>query len=254
MNIVSWNINGLRAIIKKNFFKDLTTLNPDILCIQETKAHDDLVIKELSLLTNYYIYVNSAEKKGYSGTAILSKSKPISVKNNMGINLHDHEGRVICLEYQDFYLVNVYVPNSGQRLERLEYRKKWDSDFLSYLKNLENTKPLIIAGDFNVAHKSIDLKNDKANYNKTAGFTQIEIDGMSAMINAGFVDVFRYLHPTQIAYTYWSYRFNARERNIGWRIDYFLTSSILKNNIRTSNVLSDYYGSDHCPINIEIYL
>ena len=254
MNIVSWNINGLRAIVKKNFFKDLKKLNPDILCLQETKAQDDLVIKELSLLNNYYIYVNSANKKGYSGTATLSKSKPISVQNDMGIDTHDYEGRVICLEYPNFYLVNVYVPNSGQQLERLDYRKKWDSDFLNYLTNLKKTKPLIIAGDFNVAHKPIDLKNDKANYNKTAGYTQIEIDGMSSMINAGFVDVFRHLHPNQIAYTYWSYRFKARERNIGWRIDYFLISSMLKNNIKTTSILSDYYGSDHCPIHLEINL
>ncbi|MFH6769050.1 exodeoxyribonuclease III [Gaetbulibacter aquiaggeris] len=254
MNIVSWNINGLRAIVKKNFFKDIKKLNPDILCLQETKAQDDQVIKELSLLNNYYIYVNSADKKGYSGTATLSKSKPISVQNDIGIDEHDYEGRVICLEYLNFYLVNVYVPNSGQQLERLDYRKKWDSDFLNYLKNLKNTKPLIVTGDFNVAHKPIDLKNDKANYNKTAGYTQIEIDGMSAMINAGFVDVFRDLHPNQIAYTYWSYRFKARERNIGWRIDYFLISSMLKNNIKTTSILSDYYGSDHCPIHLEINL
>ena len=254
MNIVSWNINGLRAIVKKNFFKDLKKLNPDILCLQETKAQDDLVIKELSLLNNYYIYVNSANKKGYSGTATLSKSKPISAQNDIGIDAHDYEGRVICLEYPNFYLVNVYVPNSGQQLERLDYRKKWDSDFLNYLKNLKNTKPLIVTGDFNVAHKPIDLKNDKANYNKTAGYTQIEIDGMSAMINAGFVDVFRHLHPNQIIYTYWSYRFKARERNIGWRIDYFLISSKLKNNIKTTSILSDYYGSDHCPIHLEINL
>ncbi|HEY5687453.1 MAG TPA: exodeoxyribonuclease III [Yeosuana sp.] len=254
MNMVSWNINGLRAIVKKNFYKDIKKLNPDILCLQETKAQDDLVIKELSLLNNYYIYVNSAEKKGYSGTATLSKSKPISVQNDIGLDAHDYEGRVICLEYPNFYLVNVYVPNSGQQLERLDYRKKWDSDFLNYLTNLKKTKPLIIAGDFNVAHRPIDLKNDKANYNKTAGYTQIEIDGMSAMINAGFVDVFRHLHPNQIAYTYWSYRFKARERNIGWRIDYFLISSMLKNNIKTTSILSDYYGSDHCPIHLEINL
>ena len=254
MNIISWNINGLRAIVKKNFFKDIKKLNPDILCLQETKAQDDQVIKELSLLNNYYIYVNSANKKGYSGTATLSKSKPISVQNDIGMDEHDYEGRVICLEYPNFYLVNVYVPNSGQQLERLDYRKKWDSDFLNYLTNLKKTKPLIIAGDFNVAHKPIDLKNDKANYNKTAGYTQIEIDGMSSMINAGFVDVFRHLHPNQIAYTYWSYRFKARERNIGWRIDYFLISSMLKNNIKTTSILSDYYGSDHCPIHLEINL
>lgn len=254
MNIISWNVNGLRAIVKKNFFEDLKTMDPDILCIQETKAQGDEVNNSLSKLSNYNIYVNSAEKKGYSGTSILSKIEPITIVNDMGIDEHDKEGRVICAEYQAFYLVNVYVPNSGQQLDRLDYRKKWNVDFLNYLKNLETKKPVIIAGDFNVAHQPIDLKNDKANYNKTAGYTQIEIDGMSTLIHSGFIDVFRYLYPNEIAYTYWSYRFRARERNIGWRIDYFLISNTLRNKVKSSNILSQYYGSDHCPINLEVNL
>tara|TARA_R110000868_G_scaffold379035_1_gene644698 strand:+ start:55 stop:819 length:765 start_codon:yes stop_codon:yes gene_type:complete len=252
MNIISWNVNGLRAIVKKNFFEDLKIMDPDILCIQETKAQDEDVNKTLSQLSNYNIYVNSAERKGYSGTSILSKTKPISIVNDMGIEENDQEGRVICAEYQGFYLVNVYVPNSGQQLERLDYRKKWDADFLNYLKNLEKKKPVIIAGDFNVAHQPMDLKNDKANYNKTAGYTQIEIDGMDNFLKSGFIDTFRKFHPNKVEYTYWSYRFKARERNTGWRIDYFLISKGIIDKVKTIHILSDYYGSDHCPIGLDI--
>jgi exodeoxyribonuclease-3 len=170
----------------------------------------------------------------------------------MGVKEHDLEGRLICAEFASFYLVNVYVPNSGQKLERLSYRKKWDQDFLSYLKNLEKKKPVIACGDFNVAHHPIDLKNDKSNYNKTAGYTQIEIDGMDNLLKSGFVDMFRLLHPNEIAYTYWSYRFKARERNTGWRIDYFLISKSLVNKVKSVKILPKFYGSDHCPISMEI--
>ncbi|MBT8312933.1 MAG: exodeoxyribonuclease III [Maribacter sp.] len=252
MNIISWNVNGIRAIVKKDFFESIQNLNPDILCLQETKAQDDEVEKALSQPNSYYNHFNSAEKKGYSGTALLSKKKPITIINDMEVPEHDLEGRIQCAEYPEFYLVNVYAPNSGQQLERLQYRKKWDSDFLAYLKNLEKNKPVIVCGDFNVAHTSIDLKNDKANYNKTAGYTQIEIDGMDNFVNSGFVDSYRYLHPDEVAYTYWSYRFKARERNTGWRIDYFLVSSKLVDNIKSVNIFSDVYGSDHCPIGLEI--
>jgi exodeoxyribonuclease-3 len=252
MKLISWNVNGLRAIVKKDFFTDIKKMDPDILCLQETKAQDYEVTKALSQLSNYHSYVNSANKKGYSGTVILSKNKPISIFNDMGITKHDKEGRVICAEYSNFYLVNVYVPNSGQQLERLDYRKQWDTDFLHYLQHLEKEKPLIVAGDFNVAHQPIDLKNDIANYNKTAGYTQVEIDGMNNLINAGFIDSFRNLHPNEVAYTYWSYRFKARERNTGWRIDYFLISKSLADKIETVEIFSEYYGSDHCPIGLEI--
>ncbi|GAA4946213.1 exodeoxyribonuclease III [Algibacter agarivorans] len=254
MTIISWNVNGIRAIVKKDFFEDIKKMNPDIICFQETKAQDKEVELAIARLTNYNLYVNSATKKGYSGTVLLSKTKPIKITNDMGIDQHDHEGRVICAEYPNFYLVNVYVPNSGQQLERLDYRKKWDTDFLNYLKNLEEIKPVIIAGDFNVAHQPIDLKNDKANYNKTAGYTQIEIDGMTNIINAGFVDAFRYLHPNKIAYSYWSYRFKARERNTGWRIDYFLVSKSFVGKVKSVTIHTEYYGSDHCPIGLEILL
>lgn len=252
MKIVSWNINGIRAIVKKDFFEDVSKIDPDIICLQETKAQDAEVEKALADMAEYHQYFNSAERKGYSGTAILSKTKPLSITNNMGVAEHDTEGRVQCAEFEDFYLVNVYVPNSGQKLERLDYRKGWDADFRNYLKNLENTKPVILCGDLNVAHRAIDLKNDKTNYNKTAGYTQIEIDGMDNLINAGFVDSFRYFHPDEVAYTFWSYRFKSRERNTGWRIDYFLISNSLVEKIKKVEILSEYYGSDHCPIQLEI--
>lgn len=254
MKIISWNINGVRAITKKDFFEDISKLNPDVLCLQETKAQDSEVEEALVQMSNYHQYYNSAERKGYSGVAILSKEKPMSITYDMGVAEHDTEGRVICAEYDDFYLINVYVPNSGQKLERLDYRKKWDADFRSYLKNLEKTKPIILCGDLNVAHQAIDLKNDKANYNKTAGYTQIEIDGMDNLLAAGLVDSFRHFHPDTVAYTYWSYRFKSRERNTGWRIDYFLISNPLVNNIKKVEILSEYFGSDHCPIQLDIEL
>ena len=254
MNIISWNVNGIRAIVKKDFFESINRLDPDILCLQETKAQDQEVEKALSQLNTYHNHFNSADKKGYSGTALLSKTKPIALTDDMSVAEHDSEGRIQCAEFPDFYLINVYVPNSGQQLDRLDYRKKWDADFLSYLKNLEKTKPVIVCGDLNVAHTPIDLKNDKANYNKTAGYTQIEIDGMDNFINAGFVDSFRYLHPDEVAYTYWSYRFKARERNTGWRIDYFLVSSKLVDKIKSVKIFSDVYDSDHCPLGLEIDL
>lgn len=254
MNIISWNVNGIRAIVKKDFFETIKKLNPDVLCLQETKAQDHEVQKALTQLNTFHNHYNSAIKKGYSGTALLSKIKPLSVAEDMNVAEHDLEGRIQCAEYLKFFLVNVYVPNSGQQLDRLDYRKKWDADFLDYLKNLEKTKPVIVCGDLNVAHTAIDLKNDKANYNKTAGYTQIEIDGMDNFINAGFVDVFRKLHPEEVAYTYWSYRFKARERNTGWRIDYFLVSPGLMDKVGSFKIYSEVLGSDHCPIGIEIEL
>lgn len=252
MKIVSWNINGIRAIVKKDFFEDIAKMDPDILCLQETKAQDTEVEKALSSMTEYHQYYNSAERKGYSGVAILSKTKPIAITYDMGVEAHDQEGRVQCAEFEDFYLVNVYVPNSGQKLVRLDYRKKWDEDFRIYLKNLKKTKPVILCGDLNVAHQAIDLKNDKTNYNKTAGYTQVEIDGMDNLLDIGLVDSFRYFHPETIAYTFWSYRFKSRERNTGWRIDYFLVSNSLVEKINKVEILTEYFGSDHCPIQLEI--
>ncbi|MFA7615227.1 MAG: exodeoxyribonuclease III [Weeksellaceae bacterium] len=251
MNIISWNVNGIRAVTKKDFFDDVAKMNPDILCLQETKAQPDEVEEALKDLQDYpYHYYNSAERKGYSGTAILSKIKPVSVTNDIGISEHDTEGRVICAEFEVFYLVNTYVPNSGNGLVRLDYREKWDEDFRNYLKNLAQTKPVILCGDLNVAHQAIDLKNDKSNYNKTAGYTQIEIDGMSRLLDSGFVDSFRHFYPDKEVYSYWSYRFNSRAKNTGWRIDYFIVSESLIDKVKESNILGEYYGSDHCPVEL----
>lgn len=229
-------------------------MDPDILCLQETKAQPEQVEEAIKEIKNYSKYYNSADKKGYSSTAILSKIEPISITNDMGVPEHDKEGRVICAEYKDFYLVTVYVPNSGQGLKRLDYRQQWDVDFTAYLKNLEKTKPVIVCGDLNVAHTSIDLKNDKSNYNKSAGYTQVEIDGFQALLDAGFVDTFRLLHPEEVKYTYWSYRFNARKNNSGWRIDYFLVSQVLADKVKSAEIHNEYFGSDHCPVSIEVEL
>lgn len=252
MKIISWNINGVRSITKKDFFEDISIMNPDVLCLQETKAQDREVEKALAKLNSYHQYYNSAEKKGYSGVAILSKKEPVAITYDMGIAEHDTEGRILCAEFDDFYLVNVYVPNSGEKLVRLDYRQKWDTDFKQYLQKLKDTKPVILCGDLNVAHQAIDLKNDKANYNKVAGYTQIEIDGIDNLLDTGFVDSFRHFHPDEVAYTFWSYRFRARERNSGWRLDYFLVSDSLLDKINKVEILSEYYGSDHCPIQLEI--
>ncbi len=252
MKIISWNVNGIRAIVKKDFLEDIKTLDPDILCLQETKAQPDEVEKAIENLEGYHQYYNSATKKGYSSTAILTKVKPIKVTNDMGIPEHDNEGRVICAEFENFHLVTVYVPNAGAGLKRLDYRQQWDIDFKQYLVELEKTKPIVVCGDLNVAHTAIDLKNDKSNYNKTAGYTQIEIDGLQAMLDTGLIDSFRYKNPNIVKYSYWSYRFNARKNNSGWRIDYFLVSEKLKDKILSAEILNEYFGSDHCPVLLEI--
>lgn len=254
MNIISWNVNGLRAIVKKNFFDALKELEWDVLCLQETKAQDGEVIHAVEPLSGYHYSVNSAERKGYSGTAIISKEEPIETTFDIGIPEHDQEGRVICSEFQHYYVINVYVPNSGRDLVRLDYRKNWDTDFLNYLKAKEKTKPVIVCGDFNVSHQPIDLKNPKSNYNKTAGYTQTEIDGMTNLIDAGFIDVFRKLYPEKVAYTYWSYRFNARAKDVGWRLDYFLVSSSLMKNVSDLKIYKSIEGSDHCPVQLQLTL
>lgn len=252
MKLVSWNLNGIRAVAKKGLNDIINNIDADVICFQETKAQDDQVLEALEGLKGYYIYSNSAVKKGYSGTAILSKSKPISIKNDIGIEEHDLEGRVICAEYESFFIVTVYVPNSGSGLKKLDYRQGWDLAFANYLQELEKTKPVIVCGDLNVAHQSIDLKNDKSNYNKTAGYTQTEIDGLQNILNQGFVDTFRDLHPEVEKYSWWSYRMNAREKNVGWRIDYFLVSQVLSKNIQKAEIHNDIFGSDHCPVSIEL--
>ena len=253
MKLISWNVNGIRAVAKKDFFEDFKKMAPDVLCLQETKAQDDQVAETLAPIEGYHIYSNSAEKKGYSGTAIISKTKPISVTKDMGIAEHDTEGRVLCAEYEIFYLVTVYVPNSGSELKRLDYRQQWDLDFFNYLKKLEEIKPVIVCGDMNVAHKPIDLKHPKPNYNKNAGYMQEEIDGMDRFTQGGLVDSFRHFYPDKIdQYSWWSYRAGARAKNVGWRIDYFLVSESFIPSVKSASILSEVMGSDHCPVEIVI--
>jgi exodeoxyribonuclease-3 len=251
MRIISFNVNGIRAITKKDFFQDFKNLDADIFCLQETKAQDNQVVETLAPIEGYHIYSNSAVKKGYSGTAVLSKVKPLSVQHDIGIEEHDQEGRVLCLEYEHFYLVNVYVPNSGNDLKRLSYRQEWDLAFFDYLKNLEKTKPVVVCGDFNVAHRAIDLARPKANYNKSAGYMQEEIDGMDRFTQGGLVDTWRHFNPDKTeVYSWWSYRAGARPRNIGWRIDYFLVSESFLPQVESANILNDVFGSDHCPVEV----
>lgn len=247
--LVSWNVNGIRAAVKKGFLTSLDELAPDIICLQETKAQDDQVIEALGDIP-YHVYVNSAVKKGYSGTAILSKTEAISVSKGIGIEEHDQEGRVITVEFDEYYFVGVYVPNSSTGLKRLPYRQTWDEAFKAYLKGLEEKKPVIVCGDFNVAHQEIDIARPKSNYNKTAGYTQQEIDGMTNFIESGLIDTFRTLHPEEVAYSWWSYRAGAREKNIGWRIDYFLVSEAIMPKVSESAIHPTYMESDHCPISI----
>ncbi|RJE71565.1 exodeoxyribonuclease III [Reichenbachiella sp. MSK19-1] len=250
--IVSWNVNGIRAAIKKGFHQSIDTMAADIICLQETKAQDDQILEALGEIP-YHVYSNSAIKKGYSGTSILSKKEPISVSRGFGIDIHDQEGRILTLEYDNYYLTNVYVPNSKNDLSRLDYRKGWDADFRDYLKNLEKNKPVIVCGDFNVAHKDVDLARPKANYNKSAGFTQTEIDGMDNFVGAGLIDSFRHLYPDTVdAYTWWSYRGGARERNVGWRIDYFLLSESMLPQLAAAEIHPSYMESDHCPVSITL--
>ena len=252
IKILSWNVNGIRAQVTKDFYGTVKNLNPDILCIQETKAQYENMPDLTGQLPQYEMYLNAAVQKGYAGTAILSKIKPVYHTRDIGMEKHDQEGRVITLEYDSFYLVNVYVPNSGQELKRLEYRKEWDEEFLNYLKKLDLQKPVILTGDLNVAHEPIDLARPKENYNKVAGFTQIEIDGFNNFVSAGFTDTFRRLYKDKVQYTYWSQRFRAREKNLGWRIDYFLVSHRLVEHIKDSFILDQVMGSDHCPVGIEL--
>jgi exodeoxyribonuclease-3 len=255
MKIVSWNVNGLRAIAKKTFFNDLQLLGPDILCMQEIKAQENHVTETLVSLNGYHIYSNSATRPGYSGTAVISKIKPLNVTRGINVTEHDTEGRVLCLEFERFFLVNVYVPNSGSELKRLGYRQEWDKAFFDYLKNLEKTKPVIMCGDLNVAHKPVDLARPKANYNKTAGYMQEEIDGMDRLTEGGLADTFRRLYPDLTErYSWWSYRAGARSKNIGWRIDYFLVSESFLPSVINAFILEEITGSDHCPVAIELQL
>ncbi|MCI8598545.1 MAG: exodeoxyribonuclease III [Lachnospiraceae bacterium] len=247
MKLISWNVNGLRACVGKNFIEDFKKLDADIFCIQETKLQEGQI--ELDL-PGYFQYWNYADKKGYSGTAIFTKKEPLSVSYGIGVEEHDHEGRVITLEFPDFYLVTVYTPNSQDGLARLSYRMKWEDDFLSYIKSLDEKKPVIYCGDLNVAHKEIDLKNPKTN-RKNAGFTDEEREKISHVLESGFLDTFRHFYPdTEGIYSWWSYRFKAREKNAGWRIDYFIVSERMTDRLLDARIHTDIFGSDHCPIEL----
>lgn len=249
MKFVSWNVNGIRACVQKGFLEFFKEANADIFCIQESKMQAGQLDLELE---GYHQYWNYAEKKGYSGTAIFTKQEPISVRYGIGVEEHDKEGRVITLEFGDFYFITVYTPNSQNELARLPYRMQWETDFLAYLKKLEETKPVIFCGDLNVAHQEIDLKNPKTN-RKNAGFTDEERQKFTELLESGFVDTFRYFYPdVENIYSWWSYRFSARAKNAGWRIDYFVVSECLKERLTDAKILTEIMGSDHCPVVLEL--
>ena len=252
MKLISWNVNGLRAVINKGFKEFFKEIDADIFCIQETKMQEAQLDENiLEIFEGYNAYWNSAEKKGYSGTAIFTKQKPLNVTYGIGKEEHDKEGRVITLEFEKFYMVNIYTPNSKRELERLDYRQLWEDEIRAYLLKLKENKPVVMCGDLNVAHEEIDLKNPKTN-RKNAGFTDEERAKMTELLNAGFVDTYRYKYPeVEGKYSWWSYRFKAREKNAGWRIDYFIVSECLKDRISDAKILTDVMGSDHCPIELD---
>lgn len=249
MKLISWNVNGIRACVNKGFKEFFEKINADIFCIQETKCQPEQIELEFD---GYYAYWNSAEKKGYSGTAIFTKQKPIYVTYGIGIDEHDKEGRVITLEFKDFYMVNIYTPNAKRGLERLDYRQIWEDEIRKYLLKLNQEKPVIMCGDLNVAHKEIDLKNPKSNRGN-AGFTDEEREQMTALLSAGFIDTFRYIYPDKTdSYSWWSYMGKAREKNVGWRIDYFIVSKDIKDKIEDAMIYPEIMGSDHCPVGLII--
>ena len=248
MKFISWNVNGLRACVGKDFENQFKELDADFFCLQETKMQEGQLDLQFE---GYESYWNYAEKKGYSGTAIYTKHKPLNVSYGMGVEEHDHEGRIITLEYDQFYLVTCYTPNSQTELKRLDYRMTWEDDFRKFLKSLDAKKPVVICGDLNVAHEEIDIKNPKTN-RRNAGFTDEEREKMTILLNDGFTDSFRYLHPDEVTYSWWSYRFKAREKNAGWRIDYFLVSNRIKEQITEAKIHTEIMGSDHCPVEVDL--
>ena len=253
MKLVSWNVNGLRAVVTKGFEKFFRDINADIFCVQETKMQEDQIDDKInSIFKGYNCYWNSAEKKGYSGTAIFTKMQPLNITYGIGIEEHDKEGRVITLEFEKFYLVDCYTPNSKRELERLDYRMIWEDEFRKYLLTLNSKKPVVMCGDLNVAHNEIDLKNPKTN-RRNAGFTDEERGKMTELLNSGFTDTFRYLYPDKTdMYSWWSYMFKAREKNVGWRIDYFIVSKSIEDKIKESYIFSEVMGSDHCPVGLDL--
>lgn len=251
MKLISFNVNGIRAAVKKGLHDAMAEMDADVICFQETKANDQQVAEAL-FGTGYHVVSNSAQKAGYSGTAIACKTEPLATFKNMGIAQHDQEGRLIGAEFEKFYLVNCYVPNSKNDLSRLDYRHQWDKDLRAYLLNLQQTKPVVFCGDLNVCHRPIDIARPEANYNKSAGYTQVEIDGLDALQNEGFIDTFRYLYPDKVKYSWWSFRAGARARNIGWRLDYFLISGALQPRLKDAFILNAVMGSDHCPVGVQL--
>jgi exodeoxyribonuclease-3 len=255
LTLVSWNVNGIRAIIKKGFVDAINAMAPDVLCLQETKAAEDESKSTLDVFHTHHVYANSSKaRKGYSGTAIISKTEPINVTYDIGLEEYDNEGRVITAEFVNFFLVTVYTPNSGDGLSRLEYREKWDVEFSAYLSWLKKRKPVIVCGDFNVAHQAIDLARPKENFNRSAGYTQKEIDGFTRLLETGFTDSFRHLYPTTVKYSYWDYVTFARDKNVGWRIDGFVVDNRMMPAVKDAMIFNEHMGSDHCPVGLKIDL
>lgn len=255
LHLVSWNVNGIRAIIKKEFQDSVNAMMPDVICLQETKAAEDESKATLDVFKTHHVYANSSKaRKGYSGTAIISKSEPINVTYDIGLEEFDNEGRVITAEFVNYFLVTVYTPNSGEGLARLDYRERWDTEFTNYLQWLKKRKPVIVCGDFNVAHQAIDLARPKENYNKSAGYTQREIDGFTRLLDSGLVDTYRHFYPKEIKYTYWSFVISGREKNVGWRIDHFLVDHRIMPAVKDAMIYDQYHGSDHCPVGLKIEL
>ncbi len=255
LHLVSWNVNGIRAIVKKEFQDSVNAMMPDVICLQETKAAEDESKATLDVFKTHHVYANSSKaRKGYSGTAIISKSEPINVTYDIGLEEFDNEGRVITAEFVNYFLVTVYTPNSGEGLARLDYRERWDTEFTNYLQWLKKRKPVIVCGDFNVAHQAIDLARPKENYNKSAGYTQREIDGFTRLLDSGLVDTYRHFYPKEIKYTYWSFVISGREKNVGWRIDHFLVDHRIMPAVKDAMIYDQYHGSDHCPVGLKIEL
>ena len=255
LHLVSWNVNGIRAIIKKEFQDSVNAMMPDVICLQETKAAEDESKATLDVFKTHHVYVNSSKaRKGYSGTAIISKAEPINVTYDIGLEEFDNEGRVITAEFINYFLVTVYTPNSGEGLARLDYRERWDREFMNYLQWLKKRKPVIVCGDFNVAHQAIDLARPKENYNKSAGYTQREVDGFTRLLDSGLVDTYRHFYPKEIKYTYWSFVISGREKNVGWRIDHFLVDHRIMPAVKDALIYDQYHGSDHCPVGLKIEL
>ncbi len=255
LHLVSWNVNGIRAIIKKEFQDSVNAMMPDVICLQETKAAEDESKATLDVFKTHHVYANSSKaRKGYSGTAIISKFEPINVTYDIGLEEFDNEGRVITAEFINYFLVTVYTPNSGEGLARLDYRERWDMEFTNYLQWLKKRKPVIVCGDFNVAHQAIDLARPKENYNKSAGYTQREIDGFTRLLDSGLVDTYRHFYPKEIKYTYWSFVISGREKNVGWRIDHFLVDHRIMPAVKDAMIYDQYHGSDHCPVGLKIEL